>query len=1100
MNGRSAGKPALNERAIRSLCGETAYRKGEAYCRAGKVSLALSEMSGGRTLYDAAIKDNGNCRVTLALQGDELLQAECVCSAGFSFDTYCKHVAAALLRLLEERRIGEQRRGEPEGFELPGAEDSRIASRVLELFKREPRPSSGVRSRFESREQLAAEFTVAPYRSGPRRRLLGIELRVGPGPGKTYAVPDIRELLGCYERGQALAVSRHFTYDPASHCFEPEAEAILLQLLEVRRDERLQREAVGALYTGEVADTRTLPIPPQAWAAIAPKLAAAPLVKVSDGERIYDGVELTEEPLPLRFAFDQIEGEGFQLDVQGLEGVLMMEPYSMALSEGRFFRLRPAGAGRLAELQKILRSGERDRILIPPGQMESFMERVVPGLMQLGEVHISRTVSDRMVRAPLEARIYLDRLRDRLLVGLEFQYGDIVINPLEEAGAGARQGESRILVREGERETRILELLESAGFARNESSYFMEDEDSEYDFLHHVVPQLEKLARIYATSAVKERLYIGNPPPNVSVELDERTNWLEFRFEMDGIPESEIRGIIQALEEKRRYYRLPDGALMPLETEEFQEMIRFLNEVALPRGEIVGSKFRLPAARGLHLLDARDRDRDRGGLVRLGRSIRLLLERLRNPDHMEFAVPDALAPVLRDYQQFGYQWLKTLAHYRFGGILADDMGLGKTIQSIAYLVSVLPEIRARRQPALIVAPASLMYNWLSELRRFAPGFRAVIADGDKSERARILNAAEEADAVIVSYPLLRRDIARYAKLSFHTLILDEAQAFKNYATQTARAVKALSAEYRFALTGTPIENSLDELWSIFDAVFPGLYPDRKAYGGMTREAIAKRARPFLLRRLKRDVLRELPEKIESMQVSELLPEQKKLYAAYLAKLRQETLKHLDEGFGRSRIRILAGLTRLRQICCHPALFVEDYAGGSAKLAQLLEMIEDCRQAGRRMLVFSQFTEMLGIIGKELGYRGVPFFYLDGSTPASERVELCDRFNEGERDLFLISLKAGGTGLNLTGADTVVLYDLWWNPAVEQQAEDRAHRIGQKKVVQVIRLVSRGTVEEKMHQLQQRKKTLIAEVIQPGEEALAALTEEDILELLSMEAT
>lgn len=252
----------------------------------------------------------------------------------------------------------------------------------------------------------------------------------------------------------------------------------------------------------------------------------------------------------------------------------------------------------------------------------------------------------------------------------------------------------------------------------------------------------------------------------------------------------------------------------------------------------------------------------------------------------------------------------------------------------------------------------------------------------------------------------------------------------------------------------------------------------------------------MLRRVKADVLKELPDKIESLQASELLPEQKKLYVAYLSKLQQETLKHLnEETFDKNRIKILAGLTRLRQLCCHPALFIEDYAGSSAKFEQLLEIVAECRSAGKRLLVFSQFTEMLGMIARELGCQGVPFFYLDGKTPAAERIELCNRFNEGERDLFLISLKAGGTGLNLTGADTVILYDLWWNPAVEEQAADRAHRIGQKNVVQVIRLVAQGTVEEMMYALQQKKKHLIEEVVKPGEAALSSLTEQDIREIL-----
>ena len=262
--------------------------------------------------------------------------------------------------------------------------------------------------------------------------------------------------------------------------------------------------------------------------------------------------------------------------------------------------------------------------------------------------------------------------------------------------------------------------------------------------------------------------------------------------------------------------------------------------------------------------------------------------------------------------------------------------------------------------------------------------------------------------------------------------------------------------------------------------FPELLPGRRAFSELSRENIAKRVRPFILRRMKQDVLKELPKKTETMLYSELQMEQKTLYAAYLAELKQDALKHLKKGdLQRNRIRILAGLTRLRQLCCHPALFVDGYKGSSAKFEQLMELLEECRISGRRVLIFSQFTQMLGIIRGRLIREGTPYFYLDGQTPSEERVELCDRFNNGEGNLFLISLKAGGTGLNLTGADTVILYDLWWNPAVEQQAADRAHRMGQENEVHVIRLIAKGTIEEKITQLQHKKKSLIDEVIHSG---------------------
>jgi len=451
---------------------------------------------------------------------------------------------------------------------------------------------------------------------------------------------------------------------------------------------------------------------------------------------------------------------------------------------------------------------------------------------------------------------------------------------------------------------------------------------------------------------------------------------------------------------------------------------------------------------------------------------------------------------LREYQKQGYQWMKTLAGYGFGGILADDMGLGKTLQSIAYIASELSNIKKNRKPVLIVCPSSLVYNWLSEFMKFTPEIQAVIIDGNKAERSKLLKDVSGIDVVITSYMLLRRDIHLYEKIKFHTVFFDEAQAFKNPLTQTAKAVMNIQADHRFALTGTPIENSIEELWSIFRVVFPELFQGLKEYSNLTSKTIARRIRPFLLRRVKEEVLGELPEKIESIDRVELLPEQKKLYAAYLAKLRHQTLKQLDKNtIRKNRIKILAGLTRLRQICCHPALFVDGYKGDSAKLEQLKQIIEESRFAGRRVLIFSQFTKMLDLIGRELAYEGIPFFYLDGQTPPEERVETCEKFNAGERDFFLISLKAGGTGLNLTGADTVILYDLWWNPAVEEQAADRAHRMGQKNKVQVIKLIARGTIEEKMNELQDKKRNMIEEIIE--EKSSASLTEEDLREILQI---
>jgi SNF2 family DNA or RNA helicase len=538
--------------------------------------------------------------------------------------------------------------------------------------------------------------------------------------------------------------------------------------------------------------------------------------------------------------------------------------------------------------------------------------------------------------------------------------------------------------------------------------------------------------------------------------------------------------------EKKRYYRLKSGAFLSLETDEFHSLQEMFSDFRLQAGDVSEGKLEVPIYRGVQVDEALRTKKQ------YDPSFRRLLDHLKKPEEQTFPLPEGLHASLREYQKTGYQWFRSLSHYHLGGILADDMGLGKTLQSIAYLLSVIDGNKH-----LIVAPASLIYNWQSEWAKFAPSVKTAVITGTPDERKKLLQE-EDASIFITSYSTLRQDIDLYRDKMFHTLILDEAQYIKNHVTKAASAVRKIRASRKFALSGTPIENSVGELWGIFQAILPGLFPGLKDFKKLDPEKISAIIRPFILRRLKSDVLKELPEKIESTHITELSKEQKELYVGYLQRIQEETAASLQsEGFQKSRMKILAGITRLRQLCCHPLLFLENYKGNSGKLEQLLDIVENSIANGKRLLIFSQFTSMLDIMQTELAKAGYPFFYLNGQTPSRERVEMSERFNRGEKPIFLISLKAGGTGLNLTAADTVILYDLWWNPAVEDQAAGRAHRFGQKNVVQVIRLITKGTIEEKIYQLQQKKRELIEQVIQPGETMLSSLTEEDIKEILSM---
>lgn len=1043
-------------------CGNVSFKRGEDFYRSKKVTIEHYEPD----YCEGVVKGMEAFHVTVKTEKDGKLQTTCTCPKLASFSKDCQHIAAVLIAISERQKQG------TDGIQQHLTEGLRT------LFTNRPIRSSGVQRHFEDREVLEVAFTLKTMTMGPKRTMFGIELNVG-----SIQIGQIRDFLKHVKEGLSYRLSDSLLYDQRYHCFEREVDAVFQRLIHIVYDEKLYVDHVPENFNKEM-----LLIPPSIWDRLLPLLMVTPFLKLEYDGQTSIGLQVARSNLPLTFDFSEADGEDYQLMVNGLPHVTVLTPYQTVLYKDKLFRVGAEESVRLAELKQMLEASGTEHIPIPKEQIGFFLEKAAPALKSLGEVNISKTITERLMRTPLIAKLYLDRVKNRLLAGLEFHYDHYVIHPLEDRELPL----GSLVVRDVEREEEILQLMDDSAFTKTDGGYFMHNEELEYEFLMEKLPKLQKKVQVYATTAVRNRVTRGGFRPRIRVKVKkDRINWLAFKFEMEGIPEQQIRDILAALEEKRKYYRLPNGSLLSLEAKEYEEIRRFLYSPYI-ESKALADGLDLTVEQSLQLLDTVEV----GDIFTLEKSFREFMDTLRHPGRLEFEVPTQLKSTLREYQNQGFQWMKTLAHYGFGGILADDMGLGKTLQAITFILSELKTIRNSKRAALIVCPSSLTYNWFSEIKKFVPEIKTQIIDGHKKERANTQQTLQNVDVMITSYPLLRADIKWYEQQAFHTAFFDEAQAFKNPITQTARAVKKIKADNRFALTGTPVENASEELWSIFHVVFPELFLGLKEYSQLTTKAIARRIRPFLLRRVKEEVLSELPEKMVAVESVELLPDQKRIYSAYLAKLREQTLKHLDkETIRKNRIKILAGLTRLRQICCHPGLFVEGYEGSSAKFEQLLEILEEARQSGKRVLIFSQFTKMLALIGRALVAKGHTYFYLDGQTPSEQRLNICDRFNAGERDLFLISLKAGGTGLNLTSADTVILYDTWWNPAVEAQAADRAHRIGQKKVVNVIKLIARGTIEEKMNELQEQKRHLIKEIIDSGDNASVVLSEEELREIL-----
>lgn len=1104
---------------IKNLFSAAVFRRGRSYYEQGRVSDLYYDPV--RLIWSAKVKGTKRYQVTVQEDKDGW-EVECNCPA---FDQYwepCKHVAAVLLKIYEGQgssasrpRAGkinahslyeqnwkeQQEIRQKQQDELKRREQERqerylkqLTNQLIDTFA--SKLNSEAVTGQANQSTLAVDWTCKIYKPAfMGSEFLALEMRTGQK--RTYVVKKIREFLKAVQNKEQYYFTKSFSYDPISQEFSKEDKEMISLLLDAVKYEEVYQETRSSYHLNDRSgDERSIIIPPMMADEVIGKLAGREM-RFENGSDVFSSLHVYDQELPLSIRLENGKSDGFQLNLSQLNTLIFLEMYGYAVQANKIYRLSPTQQSVIFELMKLVTQSQNSVIPIGNDQIEPFLSYVAPKVGHLAKLEIASQVSRKIVNHPLKAKVFIDRTDEVLHVTLEYHYGDHKLDPLQlEADNSGNDGP--ILVKDAGKEQAIMDVIESAPLKYNGKMLFTDVEEEIFEFLYETLPHLENKAEIFMTHAVKSLILTDKHGPAAKIDVDSSGNWLEVRFDMDGIEKEDIQNIIRSAVEKKKYYRLPNGTFMDLDTEEFHTIQNMLSEFNIKPSQLQQESIKLPLYRGMQIEELIGKEQQ--GNAKFGRQFRKLLTRLKNPEALDFELPEKLQAEMRDYQQYGFQWLKTLSYYRFGGILADDMGLGKTLQSIAFILSE-KEKAENDKPALIVAPASLVYNWRNEFHKFAPSLKIEVIIGTPQERKEALESSSPADVWITSYPTLRQDMDYYRQQMFSTVILDEAQAIKNHTTKTARAVKEIQSETRFALSGTPIENSIDELWSIFQTIMPDFFPGLPSFRKLSPEKISKMVRPFLLRRVKSDVLKELPEKIESVNYSELSMEQKTLYLGYLEKIQNEARESLQgEGFQKSRIKILAGLTRLRQLCCHPSLFLENYKGGSGKLEQLMEIVQNGSENGRRLLIFSQFTSMLAIIRDHLTNAGLTFFYLDGQTPAKNRVDMVDQYNKGERDIFLISLKAGNTGLNLTGADTVILYDLWWNPAVEEQAAGRAHRIGQKNVVQVIRMITQGTVEEKIYELQQTKKELIETVVQPGDQAIASLTEQEIRDILNIEAS
>ena len=629
-----------------------------------------------------------------------------------------------------------------------------------------------------------------------------------------------------------------------------------------------------------------------------------------------------------------------------------------------------------------------------------------------------------------------------------------------------------------------------------------DDEDQMYYIVSEGVDILSEYGEVMSTSRFRNMNTARQMKVSVGVSVSQ--GLLNLEISTEDVSRDELLEILGDYKENKKFYRLKNGDFLDMQSESLVMLNELVQTMNVPLKELLKENIGIPVYRTLYL-DAL-LDENKSVYADRDRNFRQLVRNFRTVSDADFDEPVSLSNVMRGYQKDGFKWIKTLGEYGFGGILADDMGLGKTLQAVAVLLS--DSCGGDAGTSLVVSPASLVYNWLEEINRYAPELKVLVVAGSQSERRDLIEKWNSYDVLVTSYDLLKRDISCYDGKKFSYEIIDEAQYIKNHTTAAAKAVKVIESTHKLALTGTPVENRLSELWSIFDFLMPGFLYSYDTFKKKFEAPIVKygdeeavrrlqqMVSPFILRRLKKDVLKDLPDKLEENRVVQFSEKQQRIYDAQIVHMQRMLAEQSSSEFGRNKIQILAELMKLRQICCDPSLCFNNYDGDSAKLESCMDLVESAIDGEHRILIFSQFTSMLDIISEELEKRGIEFYTITGATPKKERLELVRAFNENNVPVFLISLKAGGTGLNLTGADIVIHYDPWWNVAAQNQATDRAHRIGQTKKVTVYKMIVKNSIEEKIQQLQEAKQDLADSIVSAADGInLAQLSRDELISLL-----
>ena len=1054
---------SMIENKIKELVGNSDYRKGEHYDKQYIKYLTNKYNDNSSISYYFRVESESYYKfydAYITIKNFDIIDCQCSCTQFYNFH-HCKHISAILHNYLAKF--------------LNNTIDTN--STTLTITKNILKKFLPITKDSVIKEQAKLEIELISY-TNKYYNTSYIEVKLKIGVNKMYQLNSkFHNFINAYKESREFSFGQGFNYDPCKYYFSNEDKDILDYFIK-----KCRVDYYGNYYY-------------------------SPEIFQLDKNRDISNF------------FHLLENKNFSIQNLGhFNGIIKDNPIVSKLSkkdDGKYlFKLTLNNMNAIDDELKYIAINDKlyeldnktaniimemlsnrvDHLVLETSDLVDFSKAILPNFKN--NIIIDDSAKDVAIMNDPIPKLYFDFLSSKIVCNLKFDYDSKIINFFDKTDK---------IIRRYDLEEEVLHDLLTYDFVSDNKEIYLDDIDKIGNFIENDLKVFTEKYEVFTSQKLKDTNIIKNNKITSQFSIG-KDNIMSYSFDLGEIDSEELLDVFDSMKQKKKYYKLKNGSIIDINTTELNQLQNLIEDMDINNTNIKNGTGVIPKYRAIYLDSLKN---TKYSIIKTNNLFDELISKFKKYKDASIDLSKRDINILRDYQVLGVKWLTNIHRCGFGGILADEMGLGKSIQVIYFIKQILKEKSTAK--ILIISPTSLVYNWQNEFDKFGNELKYKAFAGFKNTRLEELKNLNEYNILITTYGLLRQDEEIYQKIHFDVCVIDEAQNIKNVTTKITKAVKEINADTKIALSGTPLENSVLELWSIFDFIMPGYLANITKFKSRYNiknvdddlkklDTLNKQISAFILRRKKSDVILELPEKLENNIYLDLYPEQKKLYAAQVEKTKKEMDEMIkEEGFQKAKFKILQLLTKLRQICIEPKLLYENYNGGSCKIDNLITTVKTLIKNGHKILIFTSFKTALEIAKTEFNNNNITNYVIDGSISAKKRIELVDKFNNDDTNVFLIMLKAGGTGLNLTSADVVIHLDLWWNPQAENQATDRAHRIGQKNTVEVIKFICKGTIEERIIELQKKKKILSDSLIDGknrAENVLSTLSEKDLKSLIA----